>query len=87
MALRGLGVLDQGSEVLQTWVAHYLELLSDVWIEMRVAFGDTACPDCLWFTWGHQEATFSPLSYAQSLSCVRLQFPQASLRALCRRRR
>ena len=71
VALRGLGVLGQGSAVLQTWAAHYLELLSSVWIEMRVAFGDTVCPDCLWFTWDSQEATFSPLTYAQSLRFLR----------------
>ena len=71
VAFRIFGVLGLGSEVRQTWLAHYLEILAGVWQEMRAAFGQAVCPDCLWFTWHKAEDAFSPLSYAQSLRFFR----------------
>ena len=38
---------------------------------MRAAFGQSVCPDCLWFTWHKADGVFSPLSYAQSLRFLR----------------
>ncbi|CAE7265839.1 unnamed protein product, partial [Symbiodinium necroappetens] len=71
VAFRIFGVLGLGSEVRQTWLAHYLEILSGVWQEMRAAFGQAVCPDCLWFTWKKADGAFAPLSYAQSLRFLR----------------
>ena len=71
VAFRIFGVLGLGSQVRQTWLAHYLEILAEVWLEMRAAFGQAVCPDCLWFTWHKADAAFSPLSYAQSLRFLR----------------
>ncbi|CAE7578370.1 unnamed protein product [Symbiodinium sp. CCMP2592] len=71
VGFRVAGVRGAEASVMQSWVAHYLELLPNAWVEMRAAFGELVCPDCLWFSWDSQSATFAPLSYAQCLRFLR----------------
>ena len=76
-----MGVLGKDSSTMQTWLAHYLELLSEVWLEMRKVYGEAVCPDCLWFSWDNQSESFFPLSYAQSLRFLREAAVESGLTA------
>ena len=63
--------------ISRTWVAAWLAALASVWQCLRAAH-DVACtPDCIWFTFDEYAASFSPLTYAQSLRILR-DFSQRS---------
>jgi len=79
VALVSSGLLGSSSDPLQTWLGHYLELLSEVWVAMRESFGQAVCPDCLWFAWSAEQGSFSPLNYAQCLRFLREMAVQAGL--------
>ena len=51
------------------WLGRWIQLLDDVWHDLRTRFGQEITPDCLFFC--YEAGQFAPASYAQTLSRLR----------------
>ena len=51
------------------WLGRWVQLLDDVWSDLRARFGKDIMPDCLFFC--YEAGQFAPASYAQTLLRMR----------------